>query len=110
MDLTNHTAVEVRVQEGNDSIFVVPEKKPGKIKKKEQKTPRRTSIDVEECDKFLKEIKATGEENIIVASLHLPVNPEKQPDGKWTCKLNNVIFCFLYQNSVHYIHHYLIMC
>ncbi len=96
VDLINHSHIQIKVQEGNDSAIIVPERKPGE-KRRATATSRLRgkSMDAEEADKFTREIKPTGEENLIIASMHLPLNPVKQPDGHWTVHLNNVFFMLL---------------
>ncbi len=44
---------------------------------------------MEEATKFTRAVRLTGGENIIVASMHLPVVPVKQSDGKWVLQMGN---------------------
>ena len=40
--------------------------------------------------KFIRNVKLIGTENIIIACMHLPLNPVKGSDGKWTIQLSSV--------------------
>jgi len=54
---------------------------------------------MEELTKFTRTIKLTGTENILVASMNLPLVPYKQKDGKWSLQMS----AFALYSGVHSI-------
>jgi hypothetical protein len=51
---------------------------------------RGLSRDMEEDEKFIKDIRLTGNENIIIAVIRLPFIPTKEANGTWTLQPSNV--------------------
>ena len=48
------------------------------------------NIDVEDADKFTKQVKLTGEETVIIASMELPVKVRRSANGHWDIDIKDM--------------------
>jgi len=85
MVLKGETQMEVFIKEGQEVVTLKPShKSKPKLGPKKKKT-----IDMDDENKFKRNVDLTGEEHIVVMTINMPIDVIRDENGKWTTNLNN---------------------